>query len=537
MAGGAKLIVTDTSTGDSFSHVLSEGECRIGRSHSRANLVLDFPEVSRVHAIVLREGDRFLLKDLGSVNGTSVEGRRIQEQLLSTGDSFVISKFSIEFQDQPDVDFEPEEQVSDRTFHVSKLDEFVALPAKTVERPGTRPAGEMTVLSRKAETLARLYELNRTLGSVFSLPEIFGKLSDMLLRLTPADRVLVLLRDPRTGEISTASAKARSAEEDTTSIRVSRTVVSRVLDECVALLSVDAAIDKRLVSANSILAERIHSIMCAPLLVRDKPLGVIYVDCRDFTKVFTDADLDLVSALAAATAIALDNARTHEQLLKEALARAAYGRFIPRHVVDEILANPQALSLGGSNRSVAVLFSDVRGFTSVAERLAPELAVQLLNQYFSEMAPVVFENEGLLDKYLGDGLMALFGVPFGTDVAAKNAVQAAISMQKQMQRVNADLLGRNLPQIEIGIGISGGTATVGYIGSKERTDYTAIGDTVNLAARLEKQACAAEIIVSQAVFEAVKDIFPIQAAGEVAIRGKMQPVAVYQVLWKETAAR
>jgi adenylate cyclase len=127
---------------------------------------------------------------------------------------------------------------------------------------------------------------------------------------------------------------------------------------------------------------------------------------------FSTDDLDLLNALAVETSMAVDNAITHEQLLKEALARAAYGRFMPRHVVDEILANPNALSLGGNNQVVTTLLSDVRGFTAMSGNLPPETVVRLLNRYLREMTPIIFEHQGLLDKYMGDGLMALFGVPY-----------------------------------------------------------------------------------------------------------------------------
>jgi adenylate cyclase len=529
----ARLLITDTETGDSFTFLLEEKECRIGRSRTRASLVLDFPDVSREHALVSRREQEFVLKDLGSVNGTLIDGRRVKEHTLKSGESFFISKYRIEFQDTPAVEFEQEEDVSSWTYLSRKPAEITQLPEETAEPWESRESeGEMAGLRRKAETLARLYELNRTLGSVFDLPAIFKKVSEMLFRLTPADRFLVLLRDQRTGAMSQAAVEFRPGLE-TEQTQVSQTVVGRVMDERVSLLSLDAASDQRLAASSSILVQRIHSVMCAPLLSPEAVLGVIYVDCCSLMSGFREHDLDLLNALAAETSIAVDNALTHSQLVNEAVARAVYGRFMPRHVIDEILADPTALSLGGSNRMVAVLFSDVRGFTSIAETIAPELVVQMLNTYFSDMSPIVFANDGLLDKYLGDGLMALFGVPFATDQAVANAVLTAVAMQKQMQKVNEDLEARRLPSISIGIGISAGTATVGYIGSDERTDYTAIGDTVNLAARLEKRAQASEIVVSESVCEALGGEFRVQPVGEIRVKGKSQPVNIYRVLWAE----
>ena len=180
-----------------------------------------------------------------------------------------------------------------------------------------------------------------------------------------------------------------------------------------------------------------------------------------------------------------------------------------------------------------MLFSDVRGFTSMSGGLPPETVVQLLNRYFAEMTPIVFQYQGLLDKYMGDGLMALFGVPYQIQEAAVNAVLAAVSMQHRLSQLNLEFDERGLPEIEVGIGINTGIVTVGYIGSEQRTDYTAIGDAVNLAARFEKLAQAQQILIGQSTLEAIGDRFPIRACGETQVKGKSEPQPTYEVLWKQ----
>jgi adenylate cyclase len=397
---------------------------------------------------------------------------------------------------------------------------------------------DIEALRKKAETLSRLYELNEMLGSVFGVEEIFKKVSEMMFRLTPADRFLVLLKDQATGQLTPVAAEYRRRATSTNQeISVSKTVLDRVIGERVSLLSFDTQADSRLASAKSIIMQNIHSVMCAPLLSKDDLLGVIYVDCQQVMQMFSEDDLDFLNAIAGGTSIAVDNAMSHNRLVREELARAAYSRFMPKHVVDEILANPNALSLGGKNAVVTMLFSDVRGFTSMSESLPPETVVQILNEYFADMAPIVFDYHGLLDKYMGDGLMALFGVPYPSDTAASDAVAAAIAMQRRMEVVNRDLKARGLSEIAIGIGINTGTVTVGYIGSEQRTDYTAIGDSVNLAARLEKEAHAGQIIISQATLNAVEGLFPVRpcGCGEVKIRGKKEAVQIYEVLWQDTS--
>jgi adenylate cyclase len=224
---------------------------------------------------------------------------------------------------------------------------------------------------------------------------------------------------------------------------------------------------------------------------------------------------------------------SHKRLLKEELARARYRRFMPAHVVDEILANPETIMLGGANRVVTMLFSDIRGFTSMSEVLSPEVVVQILNEYFADMTPFVFENHGLLDKFMGDGMMALFGVPYPSDDAASNAVAAAVEMQRAMPALNEQLKTLGLSEIVIGIGINTGTVTVGYIGSRERTDYTAIGDAVNLAARLEKRAEPGQIIISRSTLDAIGNKFPVRACDRIMVKGKQEAVEIFEVLWQE----
>ncbi len=546
----SKLIITNTETGDSYEFEIIGEETRLGRSAARNDVILDDGQVSREHAVLRKFGTKHMLVDLGSANGTFLSGQRVREHILNNEDTFAISKYRITYHDRgASLSVKFDDQKIGNTVFMRKPDQVLSgIPSldKTSLSSNNLSSevvlGEIEALRKKAETLTRIYELNGMLGSVFSLEEIFGKVSEMLFRVTPADRFLVMLKDPATNELNPFMADFRHRRSTKSGasitgreISVSRTVVDNVVADQVSLLSCDTQADLGLAGAKSIIMQNIHSVMCAPLLGDKGLLGVIYVDCQQVMQMFSEDDLDLLNAIAGATSISVDNAISHERLLREELARAKYSRFMPRHVVEEILANPDALSLGGKNANVTILFSDIRGFTTMSENLPPETVVQILNEYFSDMAPIVFENQGLLDKYMGDGLMALFGVPYPGEDAAVNAVSAAVEMQRRMKAVNQSLKDRGLSEITIGIGINTGTATVGYIGSEEKTDYTAIGDAVNLAARLEKQAQAGQIIISQATLAAIGARFPIGpcGCGEVKVKGKKEPVQIYEVIWSE----
>lgn len=541
----SKLVVNNTETNRAFEFELAGERTRIGRAADRNDLVLDDGQVSREHAVIKRVRNSFMLIDLDSANGTFVSGQRIKERVLANGDSVVIGKYTLEYKAQDGaVSVSYHDQKISETVMLRTAGEFAtAIPQIDTSSlskwlspadPNSRAVlAYIEVLRKKADTLSRLYELNQMLGSDFSLEAIFKKVSEMVFRLTHADRFLVLLKDADTGAISTEAAEFRYPQKAGGEIAISRTVVGRVMSERVSLLSFDTQSDERLAQAKSILLQNIRSVMCAPLVGKSGVLGAIYVDCQERAKILKEDDLELLNAVAAEASIAVDNAITHKRLVREELARAKYRRFMPPHVVDEILANPTTLNLGGTNSCVTSLFSDIRNFTTMAETLPPQEAVQILNEYFSDMTPIIFEHSGLLDKYMGDGLMALFGVPYPCDDAAANAVSAAIDMQRRMESVNRDLKAIGLSEIAIGIGINTGMVTVGYIGSEERTDYTAIGDPVNLAARLEKQAQGWQIIISGSTREALGDRFPIRPCGNILVKGRKEPVQIYEVLWKE----
>jgi adenylate cyclase len=220
------------------------------------------------------------------------------------------------------------------------------------------------------------------------------------------------------------------------------------------------------------------------------------------------------------------------------VARANYARFLPEYVVQQILENPESFKLGGVNQRITALFADIRGFTGLSEHAPPEKIVQLLNRYFTAMSDIIFAHGGTLDKYLGDGLMALFGAPTATPDDACNAVSAAVSMQRQMEILNEQLLVEGFKGISIGIGLNTGVATVGYIGSERRSEYTAIGDMVNLAARLEQNALPGQILLSEATaVAAVNSRCTFRPHPPITVKNREQPVPLFEVDWRQEQVR
>ncbi|MEK7666358.1 MAG: adenylate/guanylate cyclase domain-containing protein, partial [Pseudomonadota bacterium] len=214
----------------------------------------------------------------------------------------------------------------------------------------------------------------------------------------------------------------------------------------------------------------------------------------------------------------------------------AFQHYVPVAVVDQILHNIDNLGLGGDKRELTVLFSDIRGFTGIAEGLSPEALVQLLNDYLTQMTDKVFQHDGLLDKYIGDAIMAVYGAPIPHPQHARLACRTAVDMMQELRRLQAEWKQRGLPGMDIGIGINTGPMVVGNMGSKTRFDYTVIGDAVNLGARIEalNKQYGTHILISEFTYNQVKDEFPQAREIDVTtVRGRSEPVRLYELMLAE----
>jgi len=206
-----------------------------------------------------------------------------------------------------------------------------------------------------------------------------------------------------------------------------------------------------------------------------------------------------------------------------------FGRYVSKGVVKEILQNKEEIQLGGVRRDVTLVFVDIRGFTPLSEKMQPEEVILILNEYLDLCTRAVFAYEGTLDKYIGDGVMSIFGAPMDQPDHAARAIRAALQMKKGSAQLAERLIEKYGRSVSFGIGINSGPAVIGNIGSQERMDYTAIGDTVNLAARLESNAKPGQILISQNTYERVKDQFALTPLEPIKVKGKEQPVQIYQV--------
>lgn len=553
----AQLKITDASGRQWQFSFVPQAICTIGRAPDNA-VVLDDPRASRYHAhIKQNEGGSFTIVDGAVINGqlrrsankVFINGDAQFDQQLKNGDRVTIGASTLRFEQTP------EEQTTDVRYDDKPLGHTqLLISANDVMSTVLRSKEDISVaepqrdkmletLQRKANILTALYEMSKTLGSVFDLNAIFEKATDVIFRSTPADRVVALIAETGSSgdveevELTPIAMRARDNKLEAHARRLSigRTITRKVMKDRVALLSQDAASDEQFAGVDSIVSQGVRSTICAPLVADTRVHGALYADRLDPFAAFKPDDLELISAVAAQTAIAVENARAHERLAREEVARANYSRFLPEYVVKQMLENPESFKLGGVNQTITILFADIRGFTRISEHAPPEKIVNLLNRYFSAMTDIIFAHGGTLDKYLGDGLMALFGAPTATPEDAANALNAAVAMQRRVLGINMELLSEGLQEIGVGIGLHTGEVTVGYIGSERRSEYTAIGDAVNTASRLESNAKGGDILISDATAKAAHSRYRLEPRDPIMVKNRQQPVSLWEVDWQRAS--
>lgn len=269
------------------------------------------------------------------------------------------------------------------------------------------------------------------------------------------------------------------------------------------------------------------SMMCVPLKTSNKSMGVITVSTKE-NHSYSSGDLKLLTSLGLETAIAIQNTFLQKNKIKEELIKNNLGRFVSPQVLESILNAKDELSLSSEKRKVALLFSDIRNFTGFCEALSPETIVSYLNEYFTEMVNVIFSHNGTIDKFVGDAIFALFGAPKPVDNSENRAVESAIQMQRTLKSMKNQWISSNFT---MGIGINVGDVVVGNIGSMKHMDYTAIGDEVNVAARLQSIAKPYQILVSKSIYDATKSEFKYQHLGNVHVKGKKNEIEIFEVLY------
>jgi len=518
----AKLIVI---SGDERQEFELAAFNTIGRHPDNTIQILD-RIISKEHAQIQRAADgRYLLRDLRSLNGTFMRGERVADHYLSDGDEFTMGSTRIVFADKPKQD-----DVLQRVTIAPGLTESHIrgrIQANTGDFMPERQIPDEKNLRRDYERLRIGHELARAVGSELDLDKLLPKILDKAFELVGADRGVILLMDDK-GEMSPRFVKTRSGKSDP-NIVLSKTVMAEVTTNRAAVLSSDATMDARFSGAHSIIMQGIRSTMTLPLLHAGDLLGMMHLDSLFTSNAFTEKDLQICTGMAAQAAISIQNARLASRIEREAQTRAQISRLIPPSVVEQVVKGELTIERGGRLTEATMLFSDIRGFTTMSDGRPPQEIVNTLNEYFEVMVDILFKYSGTLDKFVGDEIIGLFGSPIPIDDAPFKAVACALAMLQALEEFNRTRAAENQAPIRIGVGINTGNVITGAIGSTRALQYTAIGDAMNVASRLVNVAGSGEIIVSENTYRHVVGRVEATALPPVKVKGKAEELKVFRV--------
>lgn len=556
-------IIINRGEPDEGVFVLSSALITIGRSDENTISLPDRDSLSRKHARIDIKDDQIVLTDLKSKNGTFVNEKRIKRAAIAPGNKFRCGDVSFLLMKE-------EEGARIPAFQPLRKEIFNsdAIPIQTLQLKDSDKGNDPTIYEQNLEALLRVAEI---LSSPEDVPLVLRKIVDLVLQMLDVDRVAILLINEKTGEIEQHLGRTKS---DIQSDRIySHHIVEYVVRENVSVLSADTQSDFRFEQAESVQNQSIRSSMCVPLRAQNQVIGAIYVDNLLLANRFSVGELKFLDGFANQAGLAIQNSRLYKQLEEEARLREeklillveertrnlleqkkqldhvcekvselarnleirnrfiqqTFGRYLSPEVVASLLESPEKLQLGGESRKVSILLSDLRGFTAVTEQLVPAEVLRLLNHYLGEMAKIILKFRGTIFEFIGDAILAVFGVPISADDDAERAVACAVAMQQAMNQVNQYNIEEHLPQLQMGISVHTGEVIVGNIGSEERTKYGIVGPALNLAARMESATLGGQILISESTMNLVRNLVIAKRKSSISMKGLNNPIIVYDI--------
>ncbi len=495
----------------------------VGRS-PECDVVIADASISRRHASIAFRDGGYVIYDLQSKFGTYVNDKPVKEAPLKHGDRVRLGNIVLDFENLGDEEVEPHQRVSQsRNTAEEALAGLAAEMAGGQVSPARMARIQATIeeLERRVAELSRaerknevLLEVGRLINFNFQTGMLLECIIDAVLRAMRAERCAILL-----------------PENAMLVPRAVRNLPAGIPQDRYGSVA-QAFSEGRLVESGPWPDGR--RTYCMPLRGnKQQMLGLIYLDLPAGRALQRD-EQDLFQALTQQVALSLDNVMLLESVRNEEKKRESLSRYLSDGVVDMVVSGRMDLNLGGEYREVSVMFVDVRGFTSLSEKLQPADVLSMLNEYFSATTQAVFDVQGTVDKYIGDALMAVFGAPLPFPDHAERAVRAAIEIRKRVYLLREEWKGRPwasaLSDFNVGIGVNTGVAVAGNIGSNRRMEYTVIGDTVNLASRLCSNAPRGSLLIGPETWERVKGLVPTKPLAPLKVKGKEQPVQAFEVL-------
>jgi adenylate cyclase len=393
--------------------------------------------------------------------------------------------------------------------------------------PYERISGDGTQLKADYERLRLSHELSREIAAERDTTKLLERILISVFKFIRADRGVIFLQDDH-GEYTPRAMQRRDGT--TAPISVSSTILNHVVKERAAVLTHDAAMDFANSKGKSMILNRISSAMVAPLLHNNEVLGVLWLDSETLAQ-FQAKDLELVTAIANQAAMFIEINILAKKVENEILTRERFSRMVAPNIAERVMQGLLEVKPGGQRVEQCTVFnSDIRGFTAMSENTTPEMLVEMLNEYFEEMVDTLFKYEGTLDKFMGDGIMAIWGAPVAHPDDVVRSVSCALEMGEVLGHFNRRRLDKDLLPLAVGIGIHTGPLVAGYIGSSKALSYTVIGDVANTSARLCSVALAGQIVISETTQERLGGRFELEELQPAKVKGKEKPLRIFNVL-------
>lgn len=530
---------------------LKEGPNVLGRDKG-CDIEIPDPRISSRHAIILVTGNRVEFIDQNSTNGIYLNDQRVRKGEWMVGATVFMGNTELRLQGVQAVDMSsrsgtsqwgrkdsgsqplgihPAAGASSLAFNNANFD-FNIVQEKKIGGEA-QAGGDQPGLENFAKRMQVINRMIKSVSATLTVNDLLDRTMTLLFEAVNCDTGYILVTDPSNHDnISAHIAYERGRRKENLEEKLySRTLVSTVIQKKSGFIF-DSDESGEQDQSLSIFQLRIKTALCAPIHSEGQIYGVIYLDSKKRGAKFNGDDLDLTMNIAGISGVAIENMELYKKLETESLIRDHLKRFCSPNIAEKIIAERGNgdFHLQSQKTNLTVLFADIRGFTPLSETLAPLEVAQLLNSYFSEMCAIVFANGGTLDKFIGDCMMVLFNAPVAVKDHEYMAVKTALEMKTRLRKMLPQWQANGIPEFQVGIGINTGDAVVGSIGTTSRMEYTAIGDTVNISSRVCGIAKPNQILITEAVYDKVKDRFRTASMGATQLKGKSRMVMVHEVV-------
>lgn len=389
---------------------------------------------------------------------------------------------------------------------------------------------------KKFDYKETVISVSNALTSVLNLTEVIKRIINTVRKEMFIDTAGIILFEPQKKDCQTLfigdESGSTNEQINKACIPYDDQLLNLISKEKKLITKYDIEEDPRYTTLRESCGQRLSEMgasILTPFIYQGEVTGALALGYKKSGHFYTREDIDLLNTLANHGAVAIENARLAEQMKKEEAMRTNLARYLSPQIVDQIITQDVQVNLGGDRKVVTVLFSDIRNFTSITETRQPDQLVQILNEYFTEMARIIFENQGSLDKYIGDAIVAVFGSLITLENSAKNAVQAATQMMKQLPALNEKWMREYGFSMDIGIGINTGEVFLGNIGSPERMEFTVIGDTVNVASRFSGLAQPRQILITRETLDFLGNDVSYKELPASTVKGKAEKLKVFEI--------